>query len=205
MKGGEKMNIRKIVILCIAVSIIACGVGLGTEKAEAGTYVSLLTTGSHAAWVECVYSDAPVSGFYHYNYTIHLQDFSGNSLSSGYTYYAFLEALKVMNNSKAPVAWVDSPTSPKWNFTQAPDYTYYKWQADAVGDNYFYTSGGQLNDMEIKSKLPPGYVDVAVWNGGTSTSASKTMGPAPEPASMMLLGLGLLGLGGVRFRKRFKA
>jgi hypothetical protein len=201
------MNMRKIVILCIAVLIIACGVGVGTEKAEAAIYVSLLynTTSLESVWLECDYTTTPdTSGYYFYDYTIHLQDFGNYSLPSGYSYYSFLQALKVMNNSKNPVVWIKSPISPDWDFSQAPDTSYYMWLADTLPGDYL-TRGSSLNDMEIKSTLPPRHVAAAVWNGATSTSASQTMGPAVEPASMALLGLGLLGLGGVKFRKRFKA
>ncbi len=195
---------KRLIILCVSFLILAYGVSLGVQSAEAATYVSLLTSSNNeAAWLECVYS-LEADSYWHYDYTIHLQDFGSYVLPGTYTYYDYLATLKVMNASGGPVEMVQEPSSPDWDFVQPTDHAYYKWTA-ASGSDYFNQSAGSLNAMEVRSIYEPVLVDAAVWDGGLPTSAGQTMGPAPEPASIALLGFGLIGLAGGVIRKRFKA
>ena len=195
---------RKLVILlCVSFLILAYGASSGIQSAEAATYVSLLTSPDNdAAWLECVYG-LEGDGYWHYDYTVHLQDFGSYVLPGTYTYYDYLATLKVMNASTVPVEMVQEPASPDWDYLQAPDYAYYRWSA--VDANEYLTSGSSLNAMEVRSRRPPALVGAAVWNGGLPTSEGQTMGPVPEPASIALLGIGLIGLAGGVIRKRFKA
>jgi len=189
-------------------SIIVCAVLigaslLGLQKAEAATYVSMLATGSQIAWLESEYTTvADGDGYYYYDYTVYIKDFDTYTLPSGYTYLPDLQALKVLNSSHTPVELVESPSSPlQWNFAQDINYVYYQWTVNSYSHDLLMPTPGELDSMKIKSKFGPTYVGAAVWDGGLPTSSGNTVGPAPEPASLSLLGLSLLGLGGMLRRK----
>jgi len=218
---------RIVVICCIAVLVGVCGMGLGTRSAEASApiYVSMLSAydsnpshlHTNAAWLQCIYDTAPqVDGYYHYNYTLYLKDVTiggtAYNLSglTGYEYYEDLWALKIMNPSLAPLELVSSPSDgvsgevATWNFAYGYGNQYYIWQAQLVNGQYDYIYvGEQLNHMEIRSLYGPMGVDAASWNGGQPTSTGRTIGLAPEPGSIALLGMGLIGFAGSLIRRKF--
>jgi hypothetical protein len=192
---------RKLLLIACAILI---GVSLvGIQRAEAATAISLFADGHLAAWVQVDYTETPDgSGYFYYDYTAYLKNPDGSHvLPSGYSYFSDLQALKVMNPSKNPVVLVASPASPTWNFSQGLISQYYQWVA--INSSNHLLINNQLDSMKVKSKFQPTVTTGYVWDGGP-TVGGKTVAPAPEPASLSLLGLSLLGLGSVMFRKKFK-
>jgi hypothetical protein len=91
-----------------------------------------------------------------------------------------------------------------WTFSDSGGY--WSWETSGAGIPH----SGALNSMQVYYDtydgwaLVPGDVDVdGEWSGNPNWVAS---GPAPEPSSMLLLGMGLFGFfGRAARRKRFKA
>ena len=138
----------------------------------------------------------PKDGDYHYYYYV-----TNTSPSGGNG----LKFFSVGNPVSAPVnlqGWVNGPgtilpsawssigSSIDWDFKTASTLIYPQKTSEWL---YFTTP------------VAPAWVPGGLQNGGDNDS-HPVPGPAPEPASMMLFGLGLLGFGGrVLKRKRFKA
>ncbi len=96
-------------------------------------------------------------------------------------------------STPAPIAIFPNPTSIAYQF------------ATVEAGGFGLIGPGISSDwLYYSSPVEPGPVPGGLIDGGT-TDWKPVPGPAPEPGSMILLGLGLLGFGGRAFRKRFKA
>jgi hypothetical protein len=131
-----------------------------------------------------------------YHYFYYVTNTSGTSGSS-------LKTFTVGNTAQAVIT--SSGSIDRGAGTPAPDnVTVF---ADSIA-YYFLTDivdTGETTDwLYYTSPTHPGMVTGGLINGG-KTAHEPIPGPAPEPATMAMLGLGLLGFAGAKLRKRFKA
>jgi hypothetical protein len=100
-------------------------------------------------------------------------------------------------NSGKWIGFTDQAAEGTWVWISGEPVTYTNWNGgepnDAGGEDYAVTnwSGIKWNDLNGAQSY---YGIIEIANGGPI--------PTPEPATMLLLGLGLIGLAGVR--RKFK-
>jgi hypothetical protein len=112
------------------------------------------------------------------------------------------------SNSSTAKTIADSPAG--WTFTH--DGTYYIWERDTGAG---IGPGASLNNMQVVVpttlwEISNGAIDWETVSGQEVIAGGDGWWRAshpgvPEPSSMLLLGMGLFGLVGGAFRKRFKA
>ena len=93
----------------------------------------------------------------------------------------------------APAEWEDGGDSIIWRWKQVSDGGQGYVSPSTYSDWCYYTTPKQ-----------PGWVPGSLQDGGQGDTGT-VPGPVPEPTSMLLLGIGLVGLAGGKVRKRFKA
>ena len=90
-----------------------------------------------------------------------------------------------------------------------PAYFYIKVAPNGEGkppsdfiDHYLYRNIGSLNWGVVDLNLPGDLVDISVIGKISHTGEVGGTAPVPEPATMLLLGIGLAGLTAIRRRKK---
>lgn len=133
---------------------------------------------------------------YAYDYTYTLA-FAKDATHTKYYYEGgseYASAFKVLNPYKVTVYGLTATTG--WTFdNSSPDY--FKWTAPYANR---MTVGNSPAIFAVSSDDPPSQKNASAWDGGTAAEGI-TYGPGiPEPGTMMLLGMGILGLFGLRKR-----
>ena len=119
-----------------------------------------------------------------------------------------LKHLTVGNLSKAPIVTVNYT-----DYNSGRDPVGYGDLVDSIVWDWAITSPVTLNVINpgehsdwcyYTTPREPGWVDGSLQNGGAAIFG-RVPGPTPEPCSMAMLGLGLVGLVSRKLRKKFMA
>ena len=129
------------------------------------------------------------TGFWGYIYTITNVD-----------YTPYLTDFAIAKPAVADVALVATPAG--WVYNSYPGS--FGWAAISGSQLY---AGNSVTGFEVQSTHGPHNAEATAWTPGNDPAYGHIAGPGvPEPASMAMFGLGLLGFGGRVIRKKwFKA
>lgn len=136
--------------------------------------------------------------YYHYFYYVsNTSPISGDELSQ----------FTVGNPMKLPIitaGWVDRTggTIVPWSISTGGSSVKFTFD-DQPGYTFIYPTNS-TEWLYFTTPFAPTLVDGGLQDGGTNNH-QLVPGPAPEPASAMLLGLGLMGFVGRKLRRKFMA
>ncbi|MCX5707732.1 MAG: PEP-CTERM sorting domain-containing protein [Candidatus Omnitrophica bacterium] len=119
-------------------------------------------------------------------------------------------AIRSFGSSSAASSWSVSPLSPNVEYATGPATNYLQWNFifnDPISSGANFLFMASLNDdvrirQHVTYSTSAGwqypYITEAEWIGLRSGQTLPVSSPVPEPATMSLLGLGILGLFGLK-------
>lgn len=147
-------------------------------------------------WLKLVTTVETGTAGYNFDYTYTLS-FEKDATHTKYygegTSYDYVRHLKILDPLRLPVFEMTTPSG--WTFDNT-DPGYFIWNSDYA--SRLIPTGGALT-FAIHTNYPPGRSRASAWDGGTAAEGG-TFTPVPEPTSMLLIGMGVLGLFGLRKR-----